>query len=429
MRALSFLVGAAAMSAVALTACEPAAPPAVTTKAVASANGTALRSTDPVITPDGRYVAFWSVASNVVPGGVGGPTEQLYRLDRTTGTTIQVSVNTAGQPVQGAGAAIGHNPAEMSDDGRYIVWGDIAANLAPGDGAAVQHVYLRDVVAGTTSRIDNAPGGAPANGHSPTVSISANGAWIAFDSVATNLVPNDSTDKLRDVFRVNRATGEVVKVSVGRTSTGAAVAPDGNSQLPIALDDGRVVMESRATNLAKGQTLGNADSIIYLMTPGIVPVVVVSATNAGGVGYGQLKSASPDGRFVTFTSYTNYSGKGGSSWLRDTVAGTVENTILTTDGKGGGGADPVVTSDGRYVAVYSGTSFTGEDLNGAQVAQVRDRTTGRVWIASRVGSKPGYVNRVGGITRNGTTVVFDGNTNYTTPAEASTKAWIATAKL
>ena len=428
MRRAWFAVAAVASMA-AVTACQPAAPPTVTTKAVASAGGTALRSTDPTITPDGRYVTFWSVAGGIVPGVASGPTEQLYRLDRNTGTTILVSRNAAGDPAQSVGTPIGHDAASVSSDGRYVVWVDIAANLVPGDGASQKHVYLRDVVGGTTTRVDTAPGGEPANGWAAGATISANGRWISFGTDATNLLPGEPSDKIVDVYRVDRATSDLVKVSVGRAADGAATVANGNSNLPIALDDGRVVLQSRATNLAKGQTLGSADTILYLVTPGTVPVVVVSATTAGGVGYGQLRDATPDGRYVTFTSFTDYTGKGGTVWLRDTVAKTTENALLSKDGKGGSGGDPKLSANGRYVTVYSSTSYTGEDVNGQQAVQVRDRTTGRVWIASRLGTKPGYAERLGGITNDGTTVVFHATGSYVTPTESGSKAWIATAKL
>lgn len=430
MRRTALALAVAGLTLGVATACEPPAPPKVTTVSAAPVGGVAAKSTDPTITPDGRYIVFWSIDTSIVPGFGDGVNEQLFRLDRTTGATVAVSVGVGGAAASSSGVPMGHDPADVSNDGRYVVWTDKVGNLAPGDGDQKLHVYLRDVQAATTTRLDTAPGGGIANRASRGVHISGNGTWITYSSSATNLLADEPPDTIEDAYRVQRSTGATIKVSIGRSAGGAATVADGDSTLPIALDDGRVVLQSKASNLEQGVTHATSDTFIYLVDPAVVPITMVSTKTGGGNAYARLADATPDGRYVAFTSFTDFTGKGGTAWIRDTVAKTTENAMLAKDGKGGSGADLRLSSNGRYVAMYSSTSYTGEAVNGQQVGWVRDRTAGRVWIISRLpGAVPGYVERLGGITADGTTVVFHATGSYTSPAASGSKAWIATAKL
>lgn len=158
-------------------------------------------STNATISADGRYVAFESSATNLVPGDTNRSTDVFVR-DRVLGTTTRVSVATGG-----AQAASDSSFATISADGRYVAFSSWDTGLAPGATNGTAAVFVRDFVARTTRRVSLAANGASANDVSGTerLAISPHGQLVAFRSLATNLVPGD-TNGTWDVFVRNLTT-------------------------------------------------------------------------------------------------------------------------------------------------------------------------------------------------------------------------------
>jgi Tol biopolymer transport system component len=166
--------------------------------------GIIFGSYEPSISADGRYVAFYSYAANLVSGDTNDKTDIFVRdrdLDADglfdesgTVSTTRVSVTS------GAGQADGNSftPA-VSAYGRYVAFESDATNLAGGDTLGMRDVFVRDEQTGQTTRVSVAANGTPANGHSYNPSISADGSYIAFESDATNLAAGDTLG-MRDVF-------------------------------------------------------------------------------------------------------------------------------------------------------------------------------------------------------------------------------------
>lgn len=148
-------------------------------------------SSFPVISADGRHVAFTSSATNLV-GGLDG-SFQLFVKDRVSGGIVLASMSEFGAPVPGA------TSLSLSDDGRFVSFSSALSNVVSGDTNGVDDVFVRDLVAGTTTRISVSSGGVQGNGASAASALSGDGRSVVFDSVATNLVPGD-TNGLRDVF-------------------------------------------------------------------------------------------------------------------------------------------------------------------------------------------------------------------------------------
>ncbi|MCC7011901.1 MAG: hypothetical protein IT454_04990 [Planctomycetes bacterium] len=144
------------------------------------------------ISADARYVAFYSYAPNLVPGGATVPQPQVYVRDRVLGTTACASVSSSG--VVSDRAAVVH-PA-ISGDGRFVTFVSNATNLVAGGTTPGYHVFVRDLALGTTTcpTASAAPGTTLID-----VAIDSLGLHIAFDSLATNLVPGD-TNGVQDVF-------------------------------------------------------------------------------------------------------------------------------------------------------------------------------------------------------------------------------------
>jgi hypothetical protein len=153
------------------------------------------------ISADGRYVAFWSVAGNLVSGDTNGKRD-VFVHDRQTGQTTRVSVASDG----GQGNSSSQD-SSISADGRYVAFDSNAHNLVPDDTNYSYDVFVHDCQTGQTSRVSVASDGTQGNRYSTDPSISADGRHVAFDSRASNLVPGD-TNENEDIFVHDRGSAE-----------------------------------------------------------------------------------------------------------------------------------------------------------------------------------------------------------------------------
>lgn len=195
-------------------------------------------SGEPSISDDGRKVAFSSDWPDMTPGDTNAA-QDVYLRDLDLDTTVRVSVATGGAEADGASAR-----PSLSADAARVAFQSSATNLVAGDTNGVDDIFVRDVQGDTTVRVSVASGGAAANGPSANPSVSFDARYVAFDSVATNLVPGDTAT--RDVYVHDTVTGVTMRVSVNTRG----VPGDGASHSPRISGDGRfVVFESDATNL------------------------------------------------------------------------------------------------------------------------------------------------------------------------------------
>jgi len=145
-----------------------------------------LDSSHPSISTNGRYVAFHSSATNLVAGD-SNEDDDIFVRDLQEGTTFLVSVSSAGAQ----GDRISSYPS-ISPDGRYVAFHSFATNLVPGDTNDQSDIFIRDLTEGTTTRVSIAPEGTQTDGNSYNPSVSSDGTWVAFQSTATNLVYGDT---------------------------------------------------------------------------------------------------------------------------------------------------------------------------------------------------------------------------------------------
>ena len=157
------------------------------------------QSGKPDISADGRFVAFDSAASDLVSGDSNGQGDVFVR-DRRFNVTRRVSVGSAGNQANGTSFI-----ADISADGRIIAFLSAATNLVPGDRNGITDVFVRDRSTNVTRRVSGRQGALPDIVDKP-VSISADGRFVAFTSVADNLVPGD-TNGVLDVFVRERRPG------------------------------------------------------------------------------------------------------------------------------------------------------------------------------------------------------------------------------
>jgi Tol biopolymer transport system component len=323
------------------------------------------------LSANGRYLAYSVNAYD--NNGV----EDVYVLDRQTGTNTWVSVAPDGSPptCDSSGCVFSSWYPSISADGRYVAFYSFASNLVSGDTNQTADVFVRDMVTGVTERVSVASDGTQANGLSVEPSISADGRYVAFRSFATNLVSGNTNTGTcagsgqtnpSDVYVHDRQTGTTELVSVGMSGT-----QDGCSWQPSISGDGRfVAFVSAATSL------------------------IPSDNNAAW-----------------------------DVFVRDRQIGRTERVSVTPSGTQGScptascrcGA-PSITPDGRYVAFHSFAALVSDDANGTGDIFIHDRETGsteRVSLAypgeQVPGEPPGNANSTSGPNAaNGPAVSADG---------------------
>ncbi|MEM6673697.1 MAG: hypothetical protein AAF726_12700 [Planctomycetota bacterium] len=268
-------------------------------------------------------------------------------------STELVSLSSSGVVGNGRSAVGQGRPIAMTDDGRFIAFTSQANNLVPGDTNGATDVFLRDRELGTTVRCSVGDAGQQGNGSCESVSISANGRFVAYASRSNNLVPGDTNGRW-DVFLWDASTGTSTLVS--RSVSG--FASNGDSSWPsIDAAGTRVVFRSRASNLVSNDANGRWDVFVYERLTGAVSVASVGSGDEPGAGDSETPMISRDGRFVVFASESQWDPIDPDSdtdiYVRDLVLGT---TTLVGGQSGGYGADlsrPSISSGGRYVSFQS----------------------------------------------------------------------------
>jgi Tol biopolymer transport system component len=252
----------------------------------------------PVITADGRYIAYSSFASNLVERDKNNGSD-IFLYDRTTGRTELVSI--AADGTQGNHSS--YAPS-ISDDGRYVVFYSYASNLVAGDKNNEPDVFVRDRLANKTEMVSITSTRGQANGMSVQPAISANGRFVAFASLASNMVPGDLNGAF-DVFVHDRQKHATICVSItpaGKTGNERSLQPAINA------DGSKVAFESFADNLVAGDRNGQADVFVRDLKKGKTLRVSVASDGSEALGL-TAASGSPqataDGRYVVFDSRAN----------------------------------------------------------------------------------------------------------------------------
>jgi Tol biopolymer transport system component len=204
---------------------------------------------------DGRFIAFESRATNLVPGDTNGLGDIFVR-DMTGGHTTRVSLTATGTQATGCGDS--EMPA-ISSDGRFVAFATCSANLVAGDTNVAEDVFLRDRTNATTTRVSVPDSGFQASSFSSQPAVSADAQFVVFLSNATNLVAGD-TNGQPDIFVRDRTGQHTTRVSVPDSGFQAT---SGLSRFPAVSADSRfVAFDSSATNLVAGDTNGVADIFV-----------------------------------------------------------------------------------------------------------------------------------------------------------------------
>ncbi len=355
-----------------------------------------------------------SYASNLVASDTNN-TSDIFVRGLQTGTTERVSVSSSGEQANGRSTASlrGTYGPPISADGRNVAFVSSATNLVESDTNDTEDVFVCDLQTGTTELVSVNSSGEQANGFSDRLSISSDGRFVAFQSRASNLVPND-TNRWNDVFVHDRQTGatELVSVNTSEEQT------NGDSYRSSISSDGRfVAFESKASNLVANDTNGEFDVFVRDRQTGTTERVSVNSSGEQTISSSRFPSISSDGRFIAFNSYGASNLVPNETFVKDVFVhdrqtGTTEIVSIDDSGKKGRASSKraSISSDGRFVAFDSRAgNLVPNDTNTTRDIFVHDRqreTTQRVNVDSS-GNEANRFSRVPSISSDGSLVAFE----------------------
>lgn len=364
-------------------------------------------SVGPAISADGRFVAFSSSSYSLVPWDTNGQRD-VFVHDRQTGATTRVSVSSSGR--QGNYQS---NSAEISADGRFVVFTSLASTLVTGDSNLVEDIFVHDRLTGATTCVSVDSSGAQGNHHSYSPTISADGRFVAFTSYASNLVPGDTNAK-EDIFVHDRQTRETTRVSVDSSGE------QGNdySRLSTLSADGRyMAFSSAASNLVPGDSNAVEDAFVHDRLTGTTTRISVDSYGAQGNSISYVPEISADSRFVAFFSLASNLVAGDTNDVWDIFVhdrNTETTTRVSVDSSGAQSFkhsnNPSISANGRFVSFSSAASnLVPGDTNGTADIFIHDRQTGtttRISVDS-YGAQGNSSSSVSAISADGRIVAFE----------------------
>jgi len=275
-----------------------------TTSAGGEANDKSYGSS---ISGDGRYVAFYSTATNL---GGSGPVD-VYLKDATSGSIIGVAANV------GVSQFYGPNSLDISNDGHYLAYMAFV-----GDNA---QIYRYNIVTTATELASSKANGTAGDGSTMRPTISSDGRYVAFVSSDTDLVSGDTNDK-NDIFVKDMQTGSVGRISIDSSGT---QANDNSSDPSISADGRYVAFWSDASNLIDGDTNGTYDVFVHDNQTKNTTRVSTDASGSELVAGSAYPSISADGNFVAFQTEVPGLGYTSEIFIKDISGGTLNG--VSTD--------------------------------------------------------------------------------------------------
>lgn len=284
--------------------------------AKAQANG---ESANPAISADGRYVVFESAATNLVPNDT-NDLKDIFLHDRDADndeifdengavSTTRISVATGGTQASGGES---FTPA-ISANGQVVAFGSLATNLVGGDNNAVTDVFVRDLSTGTTTRVSVSSAGVGGNDFSGQPKLSADGRYVAFSSVANNLVSDDTNancggsfdQECGDVFVRDRQTNITRRASFD--FGGEQVESGYIDGVAISADGTRVWFTSNSGSVVFPDNNSTYDVFVHDWLAGTTVRASTTVTETEGNNQSYYADLSEDGQYIAFDSFAQLS--------------------------------------------------------------------------------------------------------------------------
>jgi Tol biopolymer transport system component len=374
------------------------------------------------ISAEGRYIAFASSSSNLVPGDT-NDLPDVFIHDRETGETTRVSVASDG--TQAEGVAYGSSNPSISADGRYVAFKSYATNLVADDNNGKDDVFVHDMQTGDTTRVSVTSDGTESNDDSFEAFISADGRYVCFTSYADNLVTGDLNDDC-DVFIHDMQTGETALIS--KTSNGTH-GDDASFESSISADNRYVAFGSEATNLFPGDTNGSSDVLVLDRDTGAITRVSKATDGTPGDDDSNEATISGNGLFVVFKSYATNLVSGDNNSVRDIFVHALETGETTRVSVASDGTEAndksgesAISADGRYVVFDSyASNLSPNDTNNNPDVFLHDRRTGvtqRLSLATD-GTPVNLRSDVPSISADGRFVTFDSHASRLVPVDTN----------
>ncbi len=427
------------------------------------------------ISADGRFVAFRSLASNLSPPDSPSPSTGpgYFVRDLRTGQTQPVVVALDGNQPQGPERIA----PLVSNDGRYVAFQHFVSNLVPRDGNSAPDLFLRDTRTNTTELLTRRHPGLPSatslsyyGSVSSALSLNTDGSQVLFTSASTTLTPDligsppyqfDPKLFIRDLkspgdiehlsfttystsvsrngrfvlfetydslvpedtqygpywYVLDRETGTYTRVNL--SNDGSRVESFIASQNALS-DDGRyVVFQSSASNVVAEDTNGQCDIFVRDLLQGTTTRVSVASDGTEANGYSDIASLSLDGRFVVFASTADNlvpddHNRTFDVFVHDQFLGTTERVSVNSDGQEGDSYSfsPLISGDRRCVAFRSYSTNLANGLVSSDQIYWHDRLTGATQLISVTHGLPGWAS-LNSISNDGRFVVFEsGDSNF-----------------
>ena len=362
-----------------------------------------------VVSTDGRFVVFSSDADDLVANDTNGVSDVFLR-DRLLGTTVRISVNKD----DGGDASGPSDTPSINSTGRFIAFASLAGDLVEGDNNVYLDVYVYDRIADVMTRASVAATGGEPNGDSKDPFLSGDGRYVSFSSSATNLVPEGANTNV-DIYVRDLFLEETTKVSVRP----GGVFTEANSWNPAISADGRhVAFTSGDDGLVPDDVTGPQDVFVRNLDTWAIERVSVSTAGDESNARNGVAAISADGGVVAWWSRADNLVDGDSNgqddiFVRDRVAGTTNRVNISSEGEqaiGGGSWHVTITDDGRFVVFLSDAgNLVDDDLNGFGDVFSHDRETGIIRRHSLTPSGVGGDNysRCPSVTPDGKYIAFE----------------------
>ena len=321
-----------------------------------SQNGTNVKgngnSSFPTISADGRYVAFKSESTNLIANDT-DTISDIYVFDRKMSKIELVSVSS-----DGIKANHGSHGPMISADGNYVAFHSNASNLHPDDPNPIPDIYVYDRVNQVIELISRSV--ERSNGNSYRAQISGDGKFVVFDSIATNLSPDD-IDSYSDIYLFNRVDKTLELISKSNEGD-PTVNAKGNLGPAISSNGKIITFYSYSTMLVPDDSDQFSDVFIYDINANEIELISRSNTDIKGNNTSLGPSISEDGRFVVFDSKASNLSEddidsGYDVYRYDRLNKSIELISKSTDGTKGNSSSrySVVSGSGNSV-MFSSTA-------------------------------------------------------------------------